>query len=238
MMDELLNSVTQLRSDAQDLRRQARAETNAEKREQLFGEAVAEFKKAIGILERSLRLLRRQESAHSNDVCRVLEELSKSCGSLGGTWRDSGDLDQAIEQYDKGNSYEQERREHCGAQDTYNMLQRLIVRLLRDPARMVAPEFLAELQAVRQEIESQVKAGREDSWGLADMVLVRFLCDAEADADAAIANLDRRKADASFYESAYKAVAALVAEGLGKGSALGERLESFARFLQRKGGLA
>lgn len=236
MMDELLNSVTQLRSDAQDLRRRARAETNAEERAQLFGEAAAEFKKAIGLLERSLRLLRRQESAHGNDVCRVLEELSKSCGSLGGTWRDSGDLDQAIQQYDKGNSYEQERRERCGAQDTYNMLQRLIVRLMRDPARIVLPEFLADLQAVRMEIESQVKAGREDSWGLADMVLVRFLCD--ADADAAIANLDRRKADASFYDSAYKAVAALVAEGLGKGSALGERLESFARFLQRKGGLA
>jgi hypothetical protein len=64
---------------------------------------------------------------------------------------------------------------------------------------------------------------------------VRFLCGAEA--DAAIADLERGKAEATFYESTYNAVMALINEGLGRGGVLGDRLAAFRRLLQRKGGL-
>jgi hypothetical protein len=116
------------------------------------------------------------------------------------------------------------------------MLQRLIIRLLIEPARIEQPDFVAHLNATRAEIERQVADGRDDSWALADLALARFLCGVEA--DAAIADLERRKAEATFYESAYNAVATLVEEGLGKGNALGDRLEGFKRLLQRKGGIA
>jgi hypothetical protein len=172
-------------------------------------------------------------------VCRVLEALSQSYGSLGGTWRDAGgskNRELAGTLYDQGNEYEEERRRNCSAKDTYNMLQRLIIRLLIEPARIGQPDFVADLNAALAEIERQVADGRDDSWALADLALARFLCGVEA--DAAIADLERRKAEATFYESAYNAVATLVEEGLGKGNALGDRLEAFKRLLQRKGGIA
>lgn len=235
MIDDLVQSVAKFRSDAQDNRRKARKETDAAKRERLFHAAVEDFQKAISYLERGLRTVRRQQEGYTKDVCALLELLSQSYGSLGGTWRDAGDRQRAMEQYDKGNEYEEERRQNCGAKDTYTMLQRLVIRLLIDPSRLEQPEFMAELNQVREEIERQRDSGRDDSWALADLALVRFLCG--ADADTAIANLQKRKAEATFYESAYNAVAALVEEGLGKGDALGERLESFRRLLQQKGGI-
>lgn len=202
----------------------------------LFEAAAAEFQKAITALERGLRTVRRQQDGFTGDVCRLLEALSQSCGSLGGIWRDAGDRARAKQSYDKGNGFEQERRDHCAAKDSYTMLQRLIVRLLDDPTLIGRPDVVADLDRIRNEIERQVEAGRNDSWALADLALARFLRGAEA--DAAIADLERRTADATFYESVHTAIAALVDEGLGRGDALGARLESFKRLLQRKGGLA
>lgn len=235
MVDELLKSAAQLRSDAQDLRRKARNETQQVERDRLFEASAEEFQKAITILERGLRTIRRQQDGYTWDVCRVLEALSQSYGSLGGTWRDAGDRPRARDLYDKGNDYEEERRRNCDAQDTYNMLQRLVIRLLIEPALIRQSEFVADLNEVREEIDRQVNAGRDDSWGKADLALARILCGAEA--DMAIADLERRKAAGTFYESAYNGVAALIAEDLGKGYPLGMRLEAFKRLLQRKGGI-
>jgi hypothetical protein len=239
MIDELLERATQLRNDAQDLRRQARKETCQKERDRLFNAAAAQFQMAITVLKRGLRAVRSQQDEYAKDACRVLEALSQSYGSLGGTWRDAGGLrnrELARELYDQGNEYEEERRRNCSAKDTYNMLQRLIIRLLIKNELIGESDFLADLNAARTEIERQVAKGRDDSWALADLALVRFLCGIEA--DTVIADLERRKAEATFYESAYNAVAALVDEGLGKGKDLGDRLEAFKRLLQRKGGIA
>jgi tetratricopeptide (TPR) repeat protein len=237
MIDELLASVAQLRSNAQDLRRKGRDESDPEKGTALLDAAAEEFKKAITVLERGLRTLRRRRQAgYSREVCRVLEALSQSYGSLGGTCRDAGDRTQARDYYDKGDAYEKERRSKCDAKDTYNMLQRLIIRLLIEPTLLGQSSFVADLHNVREEIERQVRSGRNDSWALADLALVQFLCG--ADADAVIGDLEKGQAEATFYESTFNAVKALVKEGLGKGERLGERLEAFQRLLQRKGGLA
>lgn len=235
MIEDLLKNVAQLRSDAQDNRRRARKESDNVKRNPLFNAAAEKFQRAISDLERGLRAVRRQQSDYSTDVCLLLEALSQTYGSLGGTWRDAGNLERARDFYDAGNTYEEQRRQHCNAKDTYNMLQRLVVRVLENPQLVVQADFLADIQAVRVEIERQVNDGRDDSWALADLALARFLCG--FDAGEAIIDLERRKADMTFYESAYNAVAALVDEGLGRGLELGDRLESFKRLLQRKGGL-
>jgi hypothetical protein len=162
--------------------------------------------------------------------------LSQTYGSLGGTWRDACDLGKARDFYDKGNEYETERRRHCGAKDTYNMLQRLIVGLLMNPAELGQDPFVAQLKEVQEEIERQVRDGRNDSWALADLAMVRFLCG--TDADVVIADLEKGQAEATFYESTYNVVLALLREGLGKGDPLGARLESFMLLLKRKGGFA
>jgi tetratricopeptide (TPR) repeat protein len=236
MISDLLKNVAQLRSDAQDFRRKARQETDETKRKQLFESAEAEFQKAISSLERGLRTVRRQQSGYTADVCNVLEALSQSYGSLGGTLRDAGDREEARKKYEKGNVYEEERRQSCGAKDTYNMLQVLIVELLIKSARLEESGFLAKLNKVREEIDRQVNAGRDDSWALADLALARFLCG--ADADQIIADLEKRTAENTFYESTHTVVATLVKEGLGQGEQLGERLEKFERLLKRKGGIA
>jgi hypothetical protein len=235
VIDEILMDAAQFRSDGQDLRRKARKEESTAVRNQLFDAAAAEFQKAITTLERGLRTVRRQQDGYTRDVCRVLEALSQSYGSMGGTRRDAGDRLEAQKQYEKGNEYEEERRQHCGAKDTYNLLQRLVIRALIAPDCVKEDGFLKEINGVREEIERQVNSGRDDSWALADLALARFLAGFEA--DLAIGDLDRRNAEATFYESAYNAVAALVDEGLGKDKPLGERLEVFKRLLQRKGGI-
>lgn len=233
MIDELLAHAAQLRSDAQDLRRQARKATTPLERDGLFRSAADKFKEAIAVLERGLRTVRRQQTGHTLEVCSLLEGLSQTYGSLGGTWRDAGERARALEQYDKGNVYEEERREKCAAKDSYNMVQRLVIQVLINHSE---EKFVAELNEVRQVIAQQFDQGRNDSWGLADLALLQILCGAEI--DTALAELEKRNADATFYESAYHAIAALLEEGLGKGEPLGERLEAFKRLLQRKGGLA
>ena len=112
------------------------------------------------------------------------------------------------------------------------MLQRLIIRALRQPALVQDPTFLKGIDEVRVEIERQ---NRTDSWALADLALAQFLCGVSA--EQVIADLEQGDAAATFYESTYNAVTALIAEGLGRDGALGDQLESFRRLLQRKGGL-
>lgn len=236
MFEELLQRVVQLRSNAQDQRRKARGITDPAERARLFEAAAAEFLTAILDLEKGVRNARRQQPGYSKDVCRLLEALSQTYGSLGGTFRDAGDRSRAREKYDQGNEYEEQRRQHCSAKDTYNMLQRLVIRILEVPGRLQEPAFIKDMNAVREEIDREVNAGRDDSWALADLALANFLSGFPA--DSAIAFLERRNAEPSFYESAYHAIAALVAEGLGKDDDLGRRLEDFMRLLKRKGGIA
>jgi len=235
VIDELLQSVAQLRSDGQSFRRDALNATDNAEGERLFKSAADTYQKAISILERGLRTIRRHQDGYTNDVCRLLEPLSQTYGSLGGTWRDAKRFDLAQEFYDRGNDYEEERRKYCGAKESYNLLQRLIVRLLEDPGRVHEHDFITKLNLVREEIQRQVDHGRDDSWALADLAEARFLCG--YDADEAIRDLEQRPAAATFFESAYKGITALLSEGLGRGDVLGERLELFKRLLQRKGGI-
>ena len=234
MIDQVLEAVKKQRGDGQDLRRRARAAEDPKDRNRLFDSARDEFQKAIDALERTLRMVRRSEVNYTNDVCRLIEALSQTYGSLGGTLRDAGRFKDAIRMYDKGNTFEEERREHCVRNDTYNMLQRLIVRILDDATCLEESEFRAELDAVRIEIDGQVENGRSDSWALADQVLARFLCG--KDSESAIGELKRRNASSAFYKSAADVIAALINEGLGKNDELGRQLNSFHQLLLRKGG--
>lgn len=237
MSENLIADATQLRSSAQDHRRKGREQLdrNRARSTEEFDAAVAEFRKAITMLERGLRILRRTEPGHTPDICRILEALSQTYGSLGGTYRDARELTQARDSYDRGNEYEEERRRHCAAKDTYNLFQRLIVRLLINPSLVADEAFRTDLAQVRQEIERQIRAGRNDSWALADLALVQILSGEEA--DAVIADIEKGQADVAFFESTYNAVAALLREGLGEDHGLGQRMETFKRLLQRRGGL-
>jgi hypothetical protein len=204
-----------------------------------FDSAIAQLEEAIDDLEEMLGTVRQTQKWEQ--ISPILEALSQTYGQLGGTWRDAKNFKKAEEYYDKGNEYEEERRRKGSAMDSYNLLQRLIVRLLGNPSLIDDAKFAAELKQVRNAIQEQFRYGRDDSWGLADLALVQILC--SADADFVIADLEQRQqelqkgqADKSFYKSTYDVVAALIEEGLGK-EGLGARLEEFKRLLQRKGGV-
>lgn len=253
MIDDLLARTTEIRNNAQDLRRRARkAETD---RAEKFDLAVREFQKAIDALEPALRAVRRQQPHHSADACRLLKVLSQTYGSLGGTWRDArnldpGNLDKAEKSYMRGDDYEEELRRKCKppeSLDTYNMLQRLVIRLLKKQELMTDPDFRAEMSGVQAELARQKQAGRKDSWALADMALVGIFLGGNAESAVetleglvkeTLRDLEKGTAETTFYESAYYAVDALVQEGLGRGQGLGNQLEAFRQILQRKGGIA
>jgi vacuolar-type H+-ATPase subunit E/Vma4 len=115
MIQELTESVDQLRDEAQVARKAARQSADPAKREQLFASAREKFESAIRRLERGLRNVRRDQKEHSSDACAVLERLSQTYGSLGGTLRDfaltKADperkkmLAEARSQYEQGNTY-------------------------------------------------------------------------------------------------------------------------------------
>jgi len=246
MIQELTESVDQLRDEAQAARKAARQSADPAKREQLFASAREKFESAIRHLERGLRNVRRDQKERSSDACAVLERLSQTYGSLGGTLRDfaltKADqerqkmLAEARSQYEQGNTYEDERRKHCGALDTYNMLQLLVVELLGNAALINDHEFETKLRGVQKELERQVNAGRNDSWALADLALVSFLLGSPA--DHALVDIEQRNAHASFYEATHTVITNLLNEGLGGGGDLTKHLEEFQRLLKRKGGLA
>lgn len=246
MIKELTGSVDQLRDEAQAARKAARQSADPAKKEQLFASAREKLESAIRRLERGLRNVRRDQKEHSSDACAVLERLSQTYGSLGGTLRDfaltKADqerqkmLAEARSQYEQGNAYEDERRKHCGALDTYNMLQLLVVELLGKAALINDHEFETKLRGVQKELERQVNAGRNDSWALADLALVSFLL--RSPADHALADIEQRNVHASFYEATHMVITNLLNEGLGGGGDLTKRLEEFQRLLKRKGGLA
>ena len=231
-VQDLLERATTLRHTAQNARRNARKETAPEERSRLFNDAAVDFQQAITDLEQGLRTLLRQQENYNVNVCGILEALSQTYACLDGTWRDARDLNEAEKFYDIGSEYERKRRINCGAKDTYNMLQRLIVRALRKPALVNDAKFLEEIEEVRTELQRQ---NRVDSWALADLALTEILCGSSA--EQVIKDLEHGYVAATFYESTYNAVTALIAEGLGQEGKLGDQLESLRRLLQRKGGL-
>lgn len=228
MTTELLAHVRTVRANAKELRERKQ-----------FDSAIAQLEEAIDDLEEMLGTVRQTQDW--KQILPILEALSQTYGQLGGTWRDARDFSKAAEYYDKGNAYEEERRREGGAMDSYNLLQRLVVRLLGNPSLVDDAEFAAKLREVRNTIQEQFGYGRNDSWGIADLALAQILC--SSDADFVIADLEQRQrelqkgqADKSFYKSTYDVVVALIEEGLGKG-ALGPRLDEFKRLLQRKAGV-
>jgi tetratricopeptide (TPR) repeat protein len=234
MNKQIVKDVTALRLEANIARRDAQQEADPAKRTEHLAKAMAALNRAIGMLNRELRVAEKQ-SLSAADRGALREMLSSTIGSLGGTYRDAKDYDKALEQYNKGNAVEDARRKEDGALDSYNLVQRQVVRLLKDPALVTDDGFRADLADVDRELERQSSLGRSDSWFIADRILTRFLRDGSA--DEILSTLESKEATKSFYESTDKLVGDLLNEGLGKGGPLEEKLRGFRQLLQRRGGL-
>src|SRR5262245_36283734 len=173
MNQQVIADVRKWRLEAQSQRREARTAPAAEARQQSLEQAVAGLTRAISALKRELRAVKDQPGAQE-DRAKLRELLSQTLGSLGGTYRDGKDYPAAIRYYDEGNEVEDLRRKEDGALDTYNLVQRLVVRLLDSSGKMT-DEVRQDLRSAQDELGRQNKRGRRDPWWLADTAVVRVL---------------------------------------------------------------
>jgi hypothetical protein len=234
MSKQTIQDVTALRLEAKSFRRDAQKQRDAKARVRLLKKAESALTGAISMLQRELRVAARQPIS-DGERGELRELLSSTIGSLGGTYRDAKDYDRAIQAYDEGNVVEETRRREDGHLDSYNLVQRLVVRLLKDQTLLADATFRVELETVDRELDRQHELGRRDSWFLADVILIKFLRGKSA--DEIFSALESKEADKSFYESTVQVVGALLDEGLGRGGPLEESLLRFRRMLQRRGGL-
>ena len=155
---------------------------------------------------------------------RIAAELADCWGILGGVERRwafelAGDpmlrlehLDRSIAAYDEGYRYE---RTDPGRRSTYNRLNRLIVRLLRDPQVLARDRDAADVGKtvdVRQELETLADEiggrGIDDPWSALDVALLNVLL-ARQDAASAYASFERMSAPDFARQSALDVVAPL-----------------------------
>ncbi len=124
----------------------------------------------------------------------VAEQLADFWGIRGGLYRSrgsalpdgsrSGDLETAIQAYDQGARYESSER--LGLLNSYNTVNRLVLRIIRQPDILKAEEAVPGdrkrmadlLEDAAKLIEAQLDKGRTDvAWALADLAMIELLCD-------------------------------------------------------------
>lgn len=164
-----------------------------------------------------------KERPGENDVL-IAVQLADFWGILGGVYRTQGDdhLSEAIKAYDEGNKYESSKR--FNILSSYNRVNRLVVRILKDPQLLSDPQPLVPdiegpeqktmsqlLDEAGTEIERQLTAGRSDrAWALTDLAMVRLLGDLPK-VDIALHDLDESTANDIFpYESTLKVIRELI----------------------------
>ena len=169
-MIDLLKTVRDLKTKAKNRRDDG-----------LFQQGVDFAQEAIALLERELADASSQEWRSQ-----VAAELADCYGIIGGIQRRWGlaldgkerllHLEASRDAYEKG--YGCEREENCGVVNSYNLVNRLVGRVLLDPAI----ELDEDLRQAKDIVKAQLVQKRKgDIWALADMALLRILL-READA--------------------------------------------------------
>ena len=191
------------------------------------------YQKGIEILGKAISLLTQELNANKALECKskIASELSDCHGLTGGIYRRWGlasaneqergeRLIESIKAYDKG--YEFESKEKYGIDDSYNLLNRLLGRILFEPSYLTdsatasisegveplsLPQKLAEAEQV---IQQQLKVTRRgDIWAMADLALVKLLLD-RADPRSAYADFNSESPPGYAYESVLSVLRPLV----------------------------
>ena len=134
-------------------------------------------------------------------------QLAELYGMLGGTRREQKDLVAATSAYDTGFRHE------SGSSSTYNALNRLITRVLLDPASLATTDALRRFGALdvvdvgeslaaleptlRRDVDG---ARRDDYWAAGDLALIAALNGNAAEAKRALDHFDSLTPPAFAYE--------------------------------------
>lgn len=104
-------------------------------------------------------------------------------GTLGGTFRDQGRLEEAINEYDRGYRIDQ----GYGIVSSYNALNRLLTRLMADASKLVGAtqakgtriqdrvDIEVELRRVQEQLKGQVRGDATEFWVAGDLAVVAAL---------------------------------------------------------------
>jgi hypothetical protein len=163
--------------------------------------AEEEFRSAESAIDQAFEYLAKYERpdpdtpGHASEgETTVAEQLADFWGIRGGLYRSRGsalpggsggaDLDTAIQAYDQGARYESSER--FGLLNSYNTVNRLVLRIIRKPdilnAEQAVPgdkkRMVDLLEDAAKLIENQLDKGRTDlAWALADLAMIELLCD-------------------------------------------------------------
>jgi hypothetical protein len=163
--------------------------------------AEEEFRGAESAMDEAFRYLDKYERpdpeapGHASEgETAVAEQLADFWGIRGGLYRSRGsalpdgsgsdDLETAIRAYDQGARYELSER--FGLLNSYNTVNRLVLRIIRQPDILTAEEAVPGnrkrmadlLEEAAKSIEAQLDKGRTDvAWALADLAMIELLCD-------------------------------------------------------------
>jgi tetratricopeptide (TPR) repeat protein len=113
-------------------------------------------------------------------------------GIRGGIYREEGEIAKAIDAYDTGFRFENERKYEINS--TYNTVNRLVLRLLRDPDLLKSPgssnvdsglekPITDLLTEAGQAIEAKWQKMTDPVWALADMVMIKSILQAPDSAE-------------------------------------------------------
>lgn len=191
--------------------------------------AASDFAKAVAAMREALRYLEEigapdpeAKELPSEGEIEVAEQLADCWGMLGGVYRAQGDLEQSKLAYDSGYRYESSKR--FNILNTYNQVNRLVLRIILNPELLAdVPPLVTDgadnekrpmldlLHDAADEIERQLREGRRDrAWALADLVMVRVLGRLDG-IDGALSALDESSEGDPFpYQSTLKVIRELV----------------------------
>jgi tetratricopeptide (TPR) repeat protein len=187
------------------------------------------YDSAVSILDKAISLIREELSSTNlaDWKSRLASELADCYGLLGGIHRRWGleakteqerasHLTESLQAYDRG--YEFESANEYKIVNSYNMVNRLVSRILLDPLSLSAakpPEgsqsdnglnVRERLEEAEQTIRNQLKVERRgDIWALADLALVTLLLDHD-DPISAYAEFNAKSPPDFAYESALSAI--------------------------------
>jgi hypothetical protein len=226
-MTDVLQQVKRLRTSAKSLRDAAVLDADARALE----DARAELEQAVALLR---PVVPGRGSQVSDGDKEFAMRLYQCLGSIGGTWRDSAELAlddvaknqcwrQSVQYYDEGYAIESgthDKYANFAFVDSYNLLQRLVVRVLRTPRSLDDPSseivhglnVPQELAKAERIVNQQLHGPREnDAWAMADLALLLILRGhTREEAWREFAETNRSQ---EAYESNYRAFAALVKSG-------------------------
>ena len=167
------------------------------------------FEEGVGVVNEAIELLDGEFGSATSDAwrTRLASELADCHGLIGGLQRrwglasDAADeradhLRASVAAYEKGDA-EYEREEKFGVVNSYNLVNRLVSRLLLEPA----VDLSAEMTEAKGIVEGQLlQKRRGDVWALADQALLRLLL-GEADHTSAWAPFRDKSPPDFAYES-------------------------------------